>query len=83
MNLNEVELNESLPDRQQAQISQVVDVSGSTQTRKQDEARFQTKLKMDMLLVDLTVLSTTIMKYIPPAKLEDFMIIQAMKLRND
>ena len=38
---------------------------------------------MDMLLVDLNVLSVTILKYIPPNTLEDFMIVQAMKLRND
>ena len=32
--LHELDLDESLPDQQQAQISQVVDASGSTQTRK-------------------------------------------------
>ena len=77
------DLDDSEPDQQQAQISQVMDVSRSTLARKQDEACFQTKLKMDMLLVDLNVLSVTILKYIPPNTLEDFMIVQAMKLRND
>ena len=53
------------------------------QDRKREEAKHQTNLKMDLLLIDLNVMGEAVKKYTTSTVLEDFMIVQAMKLRSE
>ena len=75
--------DDSEPDRQRNQLSQSMTAPDTAHARKREEATHQTKLKMELLLVDVNVLSTAIMKDISPNTLEDFIIMQAMKMHSE
>ena len=74
---------DSTPGRQRDQLSLTRTTEDTSHTREQSKAAHQTKMKMDHLDVDVTNLSTNIMKYMPPSTLEDFLIVKAMKLRSE
>ena len=84
--INQVTFDQS--GNMQAQASRVLDVSSGSQdsqgnTRRKEEAKHQTTLKMELLEVDLDTLTKTVNRYVPTDALLDHKVIEAMKLRND
>ena len=73
---------------QHAQVSRILDVTGQTnqsqaQDRKREDAAHQTKLKMDMLKIDLEVMIQAVKKFTSCTVLEDHLLDKALKSRSE